>query len=116
MAATADYRDYVLDCLSRVNLDFRTHRMFGTFCVYANEKPIMFIIDDMVCVKRHPAIEDLMQGCEVVEPFADSKIGGDTVFKLWLLDIERNDIEEVVYALEKLLPMPKPKRRKRATE
>ncbi|MFR9546387.1 MAG: hypothetical protein SNJ29_12545 [Rikenellaceae bacterium] len=116
MAVSKDYADYVMDCISRVHLDMRLCRMFGGYCIYANEKPIMFIFNDMVCVKRHPAIEELMQGCRLINLFEDSKIGGDKVFQTWLLDIERGDIENIVYQLEKLLPMPKPKRRKRRDE
>lgn len=116
MASTKDYAEYVMDCISSVNLDLRIHRMFGEYCIYANDKPIMFIMDDTVCVKCHPSVEELMRGSRVIDILEDDeKFKGKSWF-MWVLDIERGDIEEIIYALERLLPMPKPKKRKRKNE
>ena len=112
MASSLDFVEYVIDMLSRVNLRFRYRRMFGEYCIYANDKPIMFIIDNKVYVKQHPAINDMMQPFKQTTPIEDRP---DDITKFWyIIDIENSDInlDDIVYELEKRLPMPIPKKKK----
>ncbi len=112
MPSSEDFVEYFIDQLHRVKQEITYRRMFGEYCIYANGKPIMFIIDNKVYVKRHPSIDDIMHPFEQTAPLEDRP---DDITKRWyMVDIEDSsiDLEWLVDELEKRLPMPRPKKRK----
>lgn len=108
MATTADYIEFVMECFeaARTGLDLWYRPMFGEYCVYAGEKPLMFVCDNTVFVKRIAAMEPLLEGCDRGEPFPGAK---DFV----ILDVEGDDrLGDILLRLYEVKPMPKPKKRR----
>ncbi len=109
MASTEDFLLFVLDQIERVRgYEYRSHRMFGEYCIYANDKPICFVVDNQVLAKGYEAIVPLMEsyGAKTTELFPGSK-------PFYVLDIENSALlEAVVPLLEENGRIPKPRRRK----
>lgn len=81
--------------------------MFGDYMVYANEKPVIIAADNITYVKRLPEIEHLMHEAETGFPYDGAK-------EHYILDIENADHAiAVVSILEKCLPFPKSKNKKK---
>lgn len=72
MTVSKDYVDYVMDCISKVHLNIHFCCMFGGYCIYANDKPIMFVFNNTVYVKQYHTIENLMHGCRLVNLFENT--------------------------------------------
>ncbi len=91
---------------ARTGLDLWYRPMFGEYCVYAGEKPLMFVCDNTVFVKRLAAMERLLDDCDKGEPFPGAK---DFV----ILDVECNQrLGAILRRLYEVKPMPKPKKRR----
>lgn len=68
--------------------------MFGEYCVYANDKPVLLVCDNTVYVKMLPCIEQLMSSARTNPPYNGAK-------PHYLLDIDDNDlVEKVIRLLE----------------
>lgn len=107
MATSADYIEFVLEQLeaARTGLDLWARPMFGEWCVYSGEKPLFFVCDNTVLIKRIECVNELLAQADKGEPWPGAK---DFV----ILDIE--DVElagKVVRQLDLHKPMPKPKKR-----
>jgi len=102
MASSIDFVNFVLEQLEGVgNLRFR--KMFGEYCVYINEKPIILICDDTAYIAKDKSIENLMLDAGTGYPYEGAK-------ERYILDIENGDFaREVVRKLEQVTPMPKSK-------
>ena len=108
MATSEDYIDYVMEQLeaARTGLDLWARPMFGEYCVYSGEKPLFFVCDNAVFIKRIECVATLLATADKGEPFPGAK---DFV----ILDIEDTRLTgEVVRQLHLHKPMPKPKKRK----
>lgn len=82
----------------------RMRKMFGEYCIYVNEKPIVLVCDDVVYIKMIPDLELLMERAERGVPY-------DGATERYILDIENRDLtREVIAILEEATPMPKPKK------
>lgn len=83
------------------------HRpMFGEFCVYSGEKPLLFVCNNTVFVKKLECVSQLLADAAVGEPYPGAK--GYVV-----LDIEDVAlVREVLLQLDLHKPMPKPKKRR----
>ena len=121
MATSAEFKDFVLDCLERarsekrLNVRFETRKMFGEYCVYAYDtgvKKVLFLLcDELIFVKKFEALAE----------FASQNAGYfDTGFpfegarEYYILDIENTEfLGEFLQILLPLLPEVKPKKRKR---
>ena len=107
MATSQDYIDFVMDQLHDIKLSFRYKKMFGEYCVYANEKPISLVCDEKVFIKMLPCLETLMHDSRTGFPYEGAK-------EHYILDIEDSDlIEKLIPILEENTPLPKPKKRKK---
>lgn len=108
MATTADYIEFVMERLeaARTGLDLWYRPMFGEYCVYADEKPLFFVCDNTVFVKRIECVAEILASAEVRPPFPGAR---DFV----VLDVEDTPLtREVLLQLHIHKPMPKPKKRK----
>ncbi len=106
MATSIDYIEFVMDSLSGIQLDFRYKKMFGEYCIYANDKPILLACDNNVLVKMHPCIESLMINVQTIIPYKGSK-------PYYLLDMDNHVlVSQVVKLLEQNTEIPKPRKRK----
>lgn len=106
MATSADYMEFVMDQLemSGCGLQLWYRPLFGEYCIYADEKPLMLVCDNTVFVKRIGCVAELLAEAEGRQPFPGAK--GWVV-----LDVEDSRLtREVVGLLFVHKPMPKPKK------
>lgn len=107
MASSVDFIEFVLDSLSGIRGEIRYKKMFGEYCVYVNDKPVILVCDDTVYLKMLPAIEHLMAQAKTQPPYNGAK-------PHYILDIENRDLTiQVVELLEQNTPLPKPRKPKK---
>lgn len=74
--------------------------------VYANNKPVLTVCENIVFVKKLDVIEDMMKNAECGFPYKGAK-------EHYILDIDQRDFcREVVQKAEKVTSLPKPKKKK----
>lgn len=106
MATSREYADYVCRQLEGIGT-LRILKMFGEYCVYVNEKPIVLCCDNLCYISKHPAIDGLMAGAECGFPYEGAK-------ERYILDIDHSsEARRVVSVLESVTEPPKPKKKKR---
>ena len=104
MACSTDFIDFVCRQIAGAGA-VRTRKMFGDYCIYVDEKPVMLACDNIVYVRKHPAIAPLMQDAECGFPYDGAK-------EHYILDIEhREKAVPVIQALLPHIPYPKQKRK-----
>lgn len=106
MATTFDYIEFVMDSIGEISgIEIRYKKMFGEYCVYLNDKPVLLVCDNTVYVKMAPCIEQLMIGKQTRPPYDGAK-------PHYILDIEDSCFtEKVLRLLEHNTPLPKPRKR-----
>jgi TfoX/Sxy family transcriptional regulator of competence genes len=105
MATTLDFIEYVCGQIEGT-ATVRHKKMFGEYMVYANDKPILLVCDNTVYVKILPCVDELMATAEKGFPYKGAK-------EHYILDIDDSELAKAVAAaLEQVLPVPKPKKKK----
>jgi TfoX/Sxy family transcriptional regulator of competence genes len=100
MACSQEFVDYVCDQLSGVGT-LRPRRMFGEWCVYVDDRPVVLVCDDTVYLKKLPELDVLLSGSAVGAPYEGAK-------EHWILDIDdRTRSCEAVALAASLTPLPK---------
>lgn len=100
MACSPDYIDFVCAQLEGTGV-VRAKKMFGDWCVYVDEKPIILACDNICYIKKLTVIEALMKDAERGFPYDGAK-------EHYILDIEhRQHVHEVVKTMLPVLPYPK---------
>jgi TfoX/Sxy family transcriptional regulator of competence genes len=103
MACTTDFIDFICAQLEGVG-QIRTRKMFGDWCIYIDEKPIILACDNIAYVKKNPAIVSLMTDAESGIPYEGAK-------EHYILDIEHRDrAQSIIRALLPVIPYPKRKK------
>lgn len=108
MATSQDYIEFVLEQMeaAHTGLHLWYRPMFGEYCIYAGEKPLLFVCNNTVFVKRLEPLREVLRDADLLPPFPGAR---DFV----VLDVEDIDlVGQVLILLERHKPMPKPKRRK----
>ena len=106
MSTTADYIEYVMDQLRSMPFEFRYKKIFGEYCVYANDKPIFLVWDDTVFAKKIPSLSSILHESETGTPYIGAKLH-------YVIDIEDAElISKVIPLLEQNISVPKSKSRK----
>ena len=106
MGSTIDYIEFVMDQLDRLPFVFRYKKMFGEYCVYANDKPIILVCDNRVFVKMLPCIESILSEADIDTPYNGAK-------PHYVLDVEDATLlSKVIPLLESNTPLPKPRKPK----
>lgn len=106
MPSSREYAEFVSELCAPVGA-VRFKKMFGEYMVYVNDKPVLLICDDLSYVKDLPEVAELMAGAERGLPYPKAK-------EHWILDIDdRALVEAVVRVLEKIVPVPKRRPRKK---
>lgn len=98
---TAEYFAQMLDGLGEI----KTRKMFNEFCVYIDDKPVGFIIDNHPMVKTNEAMRKLRPEIEQRMLFEGAKN------PMWYVDDadNRSLIRELYALANKHLPKPLPK-------
>lgn len=106
MACNIDFIDFVCRQIAPVG-EVRYRKMFGDYVIYANEKPVITVCDNIAYVKIHPSIAYLMEDAERGFPYDGAK-------EHYILDVSQaQKAMEVVTILEVVLPYPKSKTKKK---
>lgn len=107
MATTVDYIEFVCEQIRGVG-EVRYKKMFGDYMVYLNDKPVLLVCDNTVFVKQLDCIADKMFNAEKGFPYEGAK-------EHYILDIDNADFsKEIVLELEKVTPLPKPRKKSAA--
>ncbi|MBN3490335.1 hypothetical protein JV173_02285 [Acholeplasma equirhinis] len=102
MGTTFDYIEYVLNQIEGPYF-FRSKKMFGEYMVYVEEKPTFLVCDNIVYVKMHPSLDELLQNAEVGYPYDGAKLH-------YVIDIDNKIlIKNVIDAIIPHLKVPKKK-------
>lgn len=105
MATTNEYIEYVCDQIKGIG-EIRYKKMFGEFMVYVNDKPVLTVCDNIVFVKKLDCIAEMMKEAETGFPYQGAK-------EHYILDIDNQEFcRDVVTELEKVTPVPKPRKKK----
>ena len=105
MSTTIDYIEFVCEQISGTGA-VRYKKMFGEYMVYVNDKPVLLVCDNTVYVKQLDCLAEMMAGCLTGVPYQGAK-------EHYILDIENTAFcREVVTELEKVTPIPKPRKKK----
>lgn len=104
MACSTEFIDFVCSQIEDAGV-VRAKRMFGDYCIYVDEKPVLLVCDNIVYIKKHDAIAQLMQDAECGFPYDGAK-------EHYILDIDhRKEALNVIATLFPHLPYPKPKKK-----
>ncbi len=105
MATTNEYIEYVCEQIKGIG-EIRYKKMFGEFMVYLNDKPVIIVCDNVPFVKKLDCIKEVMQNAQTGYPYNGAK-------EHYILDIDNADFcKFVIGEIEKVTPIPKPKKKK----
>jgi TfoX/Sxy family transcriptional regulator of competence genes len=105
MASNIDFVNYVIEQIDGVG-DIRSLKMFGEYCIYINDKPVIWICDNTVFVKKLDCVKELLTIEETGFPYPGAK-------EFYVLDPDDGEVlKSVAIALEKVLLVPKKKKKK----
>jgi DNA transformation protein len=109
MASHQSTADFIIDQLGGAGF-IRTHRMFGEFALYCDEKVVGFICDDELYVKPTDISEQFLDATHKAPPYPGAK-------DYYKVPNEKLDDREWLTTFIKsttvILPIPKPKKLKR---
>lgn len=104
MSSTQSYVEFVCESINQIG-DVRYRKMFGDYMVYLNDKPIFLICDNTVYIKEIEQLVELKDNFETGVPYDGAK-------EHYILDIENTELTQTVAViLEKVIPIPKPKKK-----
>lgn len=104
MASSTEFIDFVCSQIAEAGM-VRAKKMFGDYCIYVDEKPVLLVCDNIVYIKKHDAIANLMKDAECGFPYDGAK-------EHYILDIDhRKEALNVITTLLPHLPYPKPKKK-----
>lgn len=105
MATTNEYIEYICEQIKGIG-EIRYKKMFGEFMVYLNDKPVIIVCNNVPFVKKLDCIENMMQDAEIGFPYKGAK-------EHYVLDIDNMEFcKSVIIEIEKVTPIPKPKKKK----
>lgn len=105
MATTNEYIEYICEQIKGIG-EIRYKKMFGEFMVYLNDKPVIIVCNNVPFVKKLDCIENMMQDAEIGFPYKGAK-------EHYVLDIDNMEFcKAVLIEIEKVTPIPKPKKKK----
>jgi len=105
MATTQEFIEFVCEQIQGVG-EIRYKKMFGEYMVYVNDKPILLVCDNIIYIKILNEVEELMEDADKGCPYNGAK-------EHYILDIDNRELcKEVISILERVIPIPKPKKKK----
>lgn len=105
MATSLDFALFVCEQVCRPG-EVRYRKMFGEYMVYVNDKPLLLLCDNTVFVKKLDCLAPHLKNAPTGYPFTGAK-------EHYILDIEDSRLTaDVLYELERVIPVPKPRKRK----
>lgn len=105
MPTSQDYIEFVCEQIYGVG-EVRSRKMFGEYMVYVNDKPIFLVCDNTVYIKMLDCVTEMLHDAPTGHPYEGAKL-------YYILDIEDGNLASLVAtALEKVVPIPTPKKKK----
>ena len=106
MASDIDFVNYVIDQINGVGMT-SYRKMFGEYMVYINQKFIILICDNTAYVKKMDCVKEFLEMEETGYPYNGAK-------EHYILDIDNSEmVKKIVGVLEKVIPIPKKKNKKK---
>jgi TfoX/Sxy family transcriptional regulator of competence genes len=106
VASDIDFVNYVIDQINGVGIT-SYRKMFGEYLVYINQKPIILICDNTAYVKKMDCVKEFLEMEETGYPYNGAK-------EHYILDIDNSEmVKKIVGVLEKVIPIPKKKNKKK---
>ena len=84
MTSSQDFLELVLDQLEGVGI-VSYRRMFGSFRVYIDGKPLILIIDNQIFLKKLPELKELMADAETGIPYPK-------LHERYILDVDEREL------------------------
>ena len=106
MATNLSTIEFLLDQLSGVG-EISHKKMFGEYMIYLRGKPVFLICNDTLFVKILPETDAILKGKETGVPYNGAK-------PHYIVDDidDRELLQKLAIELEKIIPLPKPKKKK----
>jgi TfoX/Sxy family transcriptional regulator of competence genes len=107
MGSDFSFVEYVIEQIDGVGV-VTAKKMFGEYCVYVNDLPIIWVCDNTVFVKKLDIVGELLSEIKVGYPYPGAK-------EFYILDVDNADeMKSIALALVKVTPMPKKKAKKKS--
>ena len=104
MATEAGFVEFVCEQIAGSG-QLSSRKMFGEYMVYVNLKPLLLICDNTVFVKKLDELSELLADAECGFPYKGAR-------EHYILDVDNRELAlEVVQALNRVVPLPKPKKK-----
>ena len=104
MACTGDFIDLISNILAPLG-EVGYRKMMSDYIIYLKEKCVATACDNLLYIKKLPALEDLMSGCETGKPYEGAK-------DHYILDLNNPSfVRTVISTLLDELPFPKSKKK-----
>lgn len=108
MATTKDFIDYVCEQIREAG-NITNKKMFGEYMAYYNGKPVLLVCDNTVFVKQLAEVLELFNSYDRIPEIGIPYNGAKPHY---ILDVDDVDLAiDMVKLLEKILPMPKSKKK-----
>lgn len=105
MATTTEYIEYVCERIKDIG-EIRYKKMFGEFMIYVNDKPVIIVCNNVAFVKKLDCIKEMMKDAQIGYPYKGAK-------EHYVLDIDNSNFcKSIISEIEKVTPIPKPKKKK----
>jgi len=104
MATDLDFIQYVSEQINETGR-VRYRKMFGEYMVYVNDKPILLVCNNIVYIKKHECLLELLKESEKGIPYNGAK-------EHYLLDIDNRELCcNVIKLVEPLVIVPQSKKK-----
>jgi TfoX/Sxy family transcriptional regulator of competence genes len=108
MATDVGFVNYVVEQI-HFNGIIRYKKMFGEYLIYANDKPVVLVCDNTAFIKILDCVKLYLENAEKGSPYKGAK-------EHYIVDVDNSELlTTVVTELEKVTPLPKPRKKKTKT-
>jgi TfoX/Sxy family transcriptional regulator of competence genes len=104
MASDLSFVEFVVDQI-KTEGNIRFKKMFGEYLIYVNDKPVVMVCDNTAFVKELPCVKPFLADAEKGCPYKGAK-------EHYIIDVDDSELlTTVVQELEKVVPIPKQKKK-----
>jgi TfoX/Sxy family transcriptional regulator of competence genes len=105
MASDVSFVEFVIDQVKTTG-NVRFKKMFGEYMVYMNDKPVVLVCDNTAFIKPLDCVQPFLENAEKRCPYKGAK-------EHYIIDVDDSELlTNVVNELEKVVPIPKSRKKK----
>lgn len=105
MSTDSGFVEYICEQLEGAGV-LRSRKMFGEYMVYVDDRPVFLVCDNTVYVKMLDELKALLAEAPTGYPYDGARLH-------YIVDIDDADLSrDVALTAKKLIPVPKPKKKK----